>query len=182
MKIKLFLTASILFLSGLNCMAGEDSNLLIDGQIITVRADPPPHMEDVDVLRSGWTFRRDETQALQMDDFDNPAFVFVDQGIDLFNKVEGSSGKSCASCHTNVEDFSGLRAKMPVVRQDKIVSMEELVNDCRTERMGAEAWKWSSTSMTAITALIGLQSRGMPINVKIDGDATAHWEKGKQIY
>lgn len=182
MKIKLFLTASILFLSGLNCMAGEDSKLSIDGQIITVRADPPPHMEDVDVLRSGWTFRRDETQALQMDDFDNPAFVFVDQGIDLFNKVEGSLGKSCAGCHTNVEDFSGLRAKLPVVNQDRIVSMEELVNDCRTERMGAEAWKWSSTSMTAITALIGLQSRGMPINVKIDGDATAHWEKGKQIY
>ena len=36
--------------------------------------------------------------------------------------------------------------------------------------------------MTAITALIGLQSRGMPVNVKFDGDAAAQWQKGKELY
>ena len=36
--------------------------------------------------------------------------------------------------------------------------------------------------MTAMTALIGLQSRGMPMNVSIDGDAASFWEKGKELY
>ncbi len=182
MKIKKIVAAAFVVFSASLCIAGEDSELSIDGKIIPVRADPPSHMEDVDVLRSGWTFRRDETQELQMDDFDNPAFVFVDQGIDLFNKIDGSSGKACASCHREMQKFAGLRASMPLVRHGAVVSMEELVNGCRTERMGAEPWKWSSTSMTAVTALIGLQSRGMPINVKIDGDAAAYWEAGKKIY
>ncbi len=60
--------------------------------------------------------------------------------------------------------------------------MQDLVNECRTERMGADAWKWSSGQMTAVTALIGLQSRGMQMNVVIDGDAASFWEQGKDLY
>ena len=33
-----------------------------------------------------------------------------------------------------------------------------------------------------MTAAIGLQSRGMPVSVKIDGDAAPFWEKGKEMY
>ena len=179
--IKLLSATTLILVSSL-AHADEDANLYIEGEEMTVRAAAPAHMEELDEIFSGWVFRSDETQALQMDDFDNPAFVFVDQGIDLFSKVDGSEGKSCASCHENVEDFAGLRASMPRVEDGEVVSMEELVNGCRTERMGAEAWKWSSGSMTAITALIGLQSRGMPINVAIDGEAAAHWQAGKDIY
>jgi sulfur-oxidizing protein SoxA len=179
---KALMTLSAIALAGSLAWAGEDSSLVVEGQEIKIRAQAPAHVENLDMVYSGWVFRKDETQALQMDDFDNPAFVFVDDGIDLFNKIDGSAGKSCASCHADVAEFSGLRAKMPRVVDGQVVSMEQLVNGCRTKRMGAEAWKWSSTSMTAVTALIGLQSRGMEINVKIDGDAAAQWEAGKEIY
>jgi sulfur-oxidizing protein SoxA len=69
----------------------------------------------VDTIYSGWVFRTDETQALEMDDFDNPSFVFVEQAEDLFETVDGSAGKACASCHESPEVFAGLRAKMPRV-------------------------------------------------------------------
>jgi sulfur-oxidizing protein SoxA len=36
--------------------------------------------------------------------------------------------------------------------------------------------------MQAMVALIGLQSRGMPMNVAIDGDAAGAWEQGKEMY
>ena len=62
------------------------------------------------------------------------------------------------------------------------MAMEELVNECRTDRMGAEAWKWSGTQMTAMTGLISLQSRGMPVSVAIDGEAAPFWEEGKELY
>jgi sulfur-oxidizing protein SoxA len=128
------MTLSATVLAGSLAWAGEDSSLVVEGQEIKIRAQAPAHVENLDMVYSGWVFRKDETQALQMDDFDNPAFVFVDDGIDLFNKIDGSAGKSCASCHADVAEFSGLRAKMPRVVDGQVVSMEQLVNGCRTKR------------------------------------------------
>ncbi len=163
--------------------AAQDSNeLSIDGAAMVTEVAAPAHMENVDTIYSGWRFRSTETQSLEMDDFDNPAFVFVDKGIDLFEAVDGSEGKACASCHEDVAEFAGLRTKLPKVQDGELVTMEELVNGCRTERMGAEPWKWSGGDMTAMTALIGLQSRGMPVDVEIDGEAAPFWEKGKELY
>jgi sulfur-oxidizing protein SoxA len=48
--------------------------------------------------------------------------------------------------------------------------------------MGAEKWKWSGGQMSAMLGLIGLQSRGMPMDVNIDGPAASFWEKGKELY
>lgn len=162
--------------------AQDDSSLYIEGEKMVSQAAAPEHMENVDTIYSGWHFRSSETQALETDDFDNPAMVFVDQALDLWQAADGSEGKSCASCHENVEDFAGLRASLPRVENGEIVTMEDLVNECRTDRMSADAWKWSGGQMTAMTSLIGLQSRGMPVNVAIDGEAAAFWEQGKELY
>ena len=163
--------------------AAQDSNdLVLDGNAFLTEIAAPSHMENVDTIYSGWRFRTSETQALQSDDFDNPGMIFVDQAIDLWAKVDGSEGKSCASCHENVEDFAGLRPTLPRVEEGELVTMENIINECRTERMGAEPWKWSKGNMTAMTTLIGLQSGGMPVNVAIDGDAAPFWEKGKELY
>ena len=176
------LMASTITLAASIAAANEDAKLSIEGLDIPVRVSVQSHTPEIDEVRSGWTFRKSETQDLQRDDFDNPAFVFVDQGIDLFDKIDGTAGKSCSSCHSDMNSFKGLRASMPRIANGQIETMEDLVNGCRTERMGAESWKWSSKNMTAVTALIGLESRGMPIKVKMDGDAAEFWQKGKDVY
>jgi len=162
--------------------ADETATLSIEGQDFTIQTAAPAHAENLDEVTSGWIYRAKETRALQLDDFDNPGFVFIDKAIDLWNKVDGTEDKSCASCHENVEDFAGLRTTLPRAEGGELVTMEDLVNDCRTERMGAEPWKYSGGKMTGITALIGLQSRGLPMNVAIDGEAAEFWEKGKELY
>ena len=175
-----------IFLIGFAGMAmAQDSNVMsIEGEMLLTTVAAPAHMEDgVDALYSGWHFRSPETQALQLDDFDNPAFVFVEQAEDLWEETAGSQGKACASCHTDgPEEFAGLRPTLPRVEDGQLVSMEDLVNECRTDRMEAEPWKWSGGQMTAMTALIGLQSRGMPMSVAYDGEAAQFWERGKEIY
>jgi sulfur-oxidizing protein SoxA len=181
MALRPSLIAAALF-AATSALAQDDKTLNVEGETLISTTAAPAHMENVDTLYSGWHFRSTETQALQADDFDNPGMIFVDQGIDLFAAVDGSEGKSCSSCHENVEDFAGLRPTLPRVDDGTLVTMENLINECRTERMGAEAWKWSKGKMTAMTALIGLQSRGMPIDVAIDGDAAPFWEKGKELY
>ena len=168
---------------GSTALAQDHSTLSIAGETRVTETAAPAHLDALSTIYSGWRFRTPETQALQIDDFDNPAMIFVDQGLDLFNAVDGTEGKSCASCHTNgPEEFAGLHATMPKVVDGKIVVMEDLINTHRQEVMGAEPWKWSGADMQAMVALIGLQSRGMPMDVAIDGDAAPFWEQGKEMY
>jgi sulfur-oxidizing protein SoxA len=181
MRISVGIATAITLAAG-SALAQDKNSLSIEGEAMVTEAKAPAHMENVDTIYSGWRFRSLETQALETDDFDNPAMVFVDQALDLWDKVEGAENKACSSCHENIEDFAGLRTSLPRVEDGALVTMEELVNECRTERMGAEPWKWSKGNMTAMTALIGLQSRGMPVNVAIDGDAAPFWEQGKELY
>ena len=166
-------------------MAEPDNDQLVindELQMVTETA-APEHLEWVDTIYSGWRFRTDETQALQIDDFDNPAMLTVDAALEAFNTVDGTAGKSCASCHTGgPEEFAGLAASMPRVVDGKVQVMEDILNKHRADIMGAEPWKWSSQEMQGMVALIGLQSRGMPVNVKIDGDAAPFWEQGKEMY
>ena len=91
--------------------ADQEANLVINEDIeITVRTDAPEHLENLSTIYSGWVFRSSETQALQMDDFENPGMIFVDDAIDSWNTVEGSAGESCASCHGAPEELAGVGA------------------------------------------------------------------------
>lgn len=171
---------------GLAAHADEDAELVVNGEIeMITRAKAPSHMENIDEIMSGWVFRSDETQALQMDDFDNPGMVFVDQAMDVWNTAEGSAGKSCSSCHENVEDsMKGVRAVYPKWNEaaGELRTLEMQINDCRENQMGADKWKYTSGTMTSMTALISTASRGMPVNVAIDGPVQSIWEQGKELY
>ncbi|MGE4611307.1 MAG: sulfur oxidation c-type cytochrome SoxA [Paracoccaceae bacterium] len=166
--------------------AANAQGLVINGEVTLINEAPAAaHLENIDTVYSGWNYRTTETQSLQLDDFDNPGMIFVDQAIDQWSTVDGEAGKSCASCHEGgPSEFAGLRAVLPRWDEDAggIQSMEDYINECRTERMEADAWKWSESKMTAMTALIGLESRGMPVAVVIDGPATEAWELGKELY
>ncbi|MBT8416062.1 MAG: sulfur oxidation c-type cytochrome SoxA [Silicimonas sp.] len=171
-------------LMGATAFAGPDDDTLVinDELEMVTETAAPEHLDAIDTIYSGWRFRTDETQALQLDDFENPAMIFVDQAMDAFNTVDGSEGKSCSSCHEDVGAFKGFHSSMPKVMDGKLVVMEDFINDHRAEKMGAEPMKWSGDDMQAMVALIGLQSRGMPMNVTIDGDAAPFWEQGKEMY
>lgn len=166
--------------------ADEDADLVINEEIkMVVRTDAPAHLEGIDTIYSGWLFRESETQALQMDDFENPGMIFVDQAIDQWNTVEGAAEKSCASCHDDPMDtMVGVRATYPKWNEaaGQVRTLEMQVNDCRENRMEAEPWGYNSGDMVSMTALLSLPSRGMPVNVAIDGPAQSTWEQGKEMY
>lgn len=182
MKNRMVLAAVTLAFGASATLAEQHAELTVDGMSFVTETAAPDYLPNVDTIYSGWEFRTEETQALQLDDFDNPSFIFVDQAMDMFETVDGSEGKSCADCHKDVADFAGLKPSLPRVENGELVTMTDLVNECRVDRMGAEPWKYSGTEMSAMTALIAHQSRGMPMNVKIDGDAAPFWEKGKELY
>lgn len=178
-----------LALSGAAFADPVDDKLVIeadDGTVELVTSAPAAeHLKGaMDTVYSGWHYREDETRDLQRDDFDNPGMVFVDRGLDSWNKAQGTNGESCAGCHEGPESMAGLRAVTPRVdeKSGKLMTVENYVNGCVTERMGLEAWGMTSNQMKDMLALISMQSRGMPVNVAIDGAAAPFWEKGKEMY
>jgi sulfur-oxidizing protein SoxA len=181
------IAASALAVAGATQMASagpDDNTLIIDGKKLVTdlkgpEGGPLPH------IYSGWRFRSPETQALELDDFENPAFPLVDLGEGLWSTADGEAGKSCATCHGDAsESMKGVRANMPKWNEKlgKPHTMETQINTCRTENMKAKPWKWESTEMLAMTAYVGLQSRGMPVDVQTDGPMKPWYDKGKELY
>ena len=179
------MTAALALIAGPALADPDDDQLTINGEIsIVTEAAAPAHMENVDTIYSGWRFRADETQAAQMDDFDNPGMLGVENAMTVWETADGSEGKSCASCHGDAESMKGVRAVYPKWNEEKgmVTTIEMEVNNCRENRMGAEKWKYDGGAMTDMVALISSVSRGMPVNVAIDGPAQSTWEKGKELY
>ena len=162
------------------------AELVIDGELHLVTRAPSDDVVTPNLPErySGWLFRTADTRALQMDDFANPAMLAVEQGADLWSTADGTAGQSCQDCHGDAEEsMAGVRAHMPHLNANGVLwSMEDYVNNCRTERMGADAWRWSGDQMTAMTSYISMQSRGMPVDVQIDGAAAPYWEQGREMY
>ena len=162
----------------------DDDSLVVEGQsLVTEVAAPEGH--PLDTLYSGWRFRSDETQELQTDDFMNPAMVAVDYAHSLWEEPMGTSSQSCADCHGDVEDsMAGLRASMPKwnPEADEPWTLEDWINWSIVEHQGADPWKWESEEMLAMTSLIAKQSRGMPLDIDIDGPMRDWWERGKDLY
>jgi len=135
--------------------------------------------------RSGYTFAKPETRAIQDDEFENPAFLWVDYGEELWDTVDGTEGKACASCHESAsQSMAAVGTSYPVFAPElgKPINVEQRINQCRTERMGAEPWKWESRELLAMTIYVKNQSQGEPVNVVLSDELMPFYEKGEEFY
>ena len=173
-------------LAGLAMAEPEDDTLVVNEEIeMVTRTAAPDHLEGaLPEIISGWHFRTSETRDIQRDDFDNPASLFVEQAVEVWNTVDGSASESCSSCHDDPQSLRGFWASQPKINEEtgELWAAEQYVNNCRENRMGADAWGWNSQTMRNMTALIASVSRGLPMSVPTDGDYAEHWENGKEIY
>jgi sulfur-oxidizing protein SoxA len=162
-----------------------DDVLTIDELKMTTRA-PAPEGYPFDEVISGWHFREAETRALEADSFQNPGMLYVDRGQEIWNTVEGSAGKSCASCHEDAAvSMKGVGANYPKWDADagKPINVELQINKCRQDNMGAEPYKFDAADQKALTTYIKHQSLGTPVEVDLSqGDMQSWWERGKETY
>lgn len=135
--------------------------------------------------RSGYTYAKAETRAIQDDEFENPGFIWVDDGEELWSAVDGSEGKACQSCHDKAsESMAKVGTSYPVFAKElgKPINVEQRINQCRVERMGAEAWKWESRELLAMTIYVKNQANGQPVNVELNDDLMPFYKKGEEFY
>jgi sulfur-oxidizing protein SoxA len=136
-------------------------------------------------LRGGSEFQSKDVQALERDDFANPATLWLTRGAALWNDARGSAAKSCASCHGDAAtSMRAVASRYPKhdAALGRVVNLEERINACATDRQGAPRFAWESPELLSLTAFVARQSRGLPIEVSIDGPAHETWEAGRRIY
>lgn len=146
---------------------------------------PAPDGHPLDELISGFEFRTAETQALQLDDFENPGFLWVEQGEELWSTIDGAAGNSCETCHEDAsETMKTAGAHFPKWNEElgKPINLEQRINKCRVDNMQAEAWKWESANLLAMTTFVRHQARGVPVFMQIDGPMEPHFKNGEKIY
>ena len=126
---------------------------------------------------SGYDDASPAIRAMQDDDSQNPAMLWVQQGQALW-------GQGCASCHGDVGSMRGTGARYPAYdpRVGRPITLSGRINQCRTDRAGQPAWPTESDEMLAVSALVGLQSRGLPVAIDGDGPARPFIDQGRALF
>jgi len=135
--------------------------------------------------RSGFSFMGPDTQAIQNDDTSNPGMLWVKDGEALWNARAGAAGKSCADCHQDVRaGMRGVAAHYPDfdAAEGRPVDLEQRINLCRARHQQATPFAWESRELLALTALVGAQSRGLPIAPKADGRLASFIATGRDLF
>lgn len=162
-----------------------DEALVIDGVEMISKAKSSEGHPLPEVI-SGWHYRTESTRAIETDSFANPGMLGVEQGEAIWNTVEGTEGKSCATCHDVASvAMAGVGATYPKWDADsgKPINVELRINKCRVEKMGAEPYAFDKAGQKPLTAYIKHQSLGQPVALDLDeGDMSKWWETGKSLY
>jgi sulfur-oxidizing protein SoxA len=132
--------------------------------------------------RSGFEDMARETQAMQRDDMANPGMLWVLEGEALWSQPEG---RSCASCHGDATvSMAGVAARYPAWDDATAapIDLAGRIAQCRVERQGAAPLARESQPLLALSAYVGLQSRGLPIAPPEDPRLAATRAEGRTLY
>ena len=117
--------------------------------------------------QSSYELMSAENKAMQDDPSLNPALFWVGDGESLWNTQLGTKNKSCLSCHGDAKkSMRGVATKFPKIMNGKLQTLEGQINQCRENRQGASKLNYESKELLALTALVAVQSKGMPIAVR----------------
>jgi L-cysteine S-thiosulfotransferase len=130
----------------------------------------------VDARRSGFDAMSPATQALQRDDAQNPAMLWVKDGEALWNKKVGGSDKSCAACHGNAsQSMRAVATRYPALDSatNKLMNLPQRINACRQNHQQAAPLPWEGQDLLALESYVALQSRGLPMGDAQQNPSTA---------
>lgn len=134
---------------------------------------------------SGYYFGTLKTRAVQDDDFDNPGIRWLEEGEKLWMQAAGPMQKSCANCHgKSTVALVGAATAYPKFDRaaGKVINIEQRINICRQQHMSVSPWSYDSKEMLSMATFVRGQSRGLPVNVRIDGPAQTAFLLGKKEY
>jgi L-cysteine S-thiosulfotransferase len=129
-----------------------------------------------DTRRSGAQDMSAATRALQADDSQNPAMLWVKQGSAVF-------AQQCQRCH----DAAAL--KRPAQRYPAFdaasktpLTLSARINQCRVQRVGQPAWPPEADDALAVQTFLLHQARGEPITSVDDARLQPAVQQGERLW
>ncbi len=133
--------------------------------------------------RSGFDDMRPATQAMQRDDSQNPAMLWVAEGEALFQRPPLPQSKACTACHSTAS-LRGVAARYPAfdAALNRPVTLAHRINLCRERHQQAPALGPESQPLLALETWVAHQSRGEPIAPPDDARLMPFRRRGAQLY
>jgi len=118
---------------------------------------------------------------MQDDEATGPAALWLLDGEALWKRKAGSADKSCADCH---QGMKGVAARFPAfdISRNKLLNLDQRINVCRVERQKAPALPLESRELLALSAYVGRQSRGLPIDIQVNERTKPFLEAGRAAF
>ena len=131
-----------------------------------------------DTRRSGFDEMNAATQAMQSDDSQNPAMLWVADGESLWQR-------HCASCHGQAEkSMRGASARHPAF--DPLVKapvdLAGRIRACQSLRAREAPFAYESRELLALEAYVALQSRGLPLAPPRDPRLDSARAQGERLF
>jgi sulfur-oxidizing protein SoxA len=136
----------------------------------------PASSGTTDARRSGFHFMTPATQALQRDDAQNPAMLWVKDGEQRFTA-------QCVRCH-DAGAMKGVAARYPAfdTALGKPVTLGARINLCRERHLKMQPLPFESDELLALETWLGFVSRGLPIAPPQDPRLAPHVERGRVLW
>ncbi|XLZ69033.1 sulfur oxidation c-type cytochrome SoxA [Massilia sp. SR12] len=126
------------------------------------------------------------TQAMQHDDTQNPAMLWIANGQQLWHTApNGGNGTSCATCHGEApQSMRGKAASFPKfsAAAAQVMTLSQQINQCRSSAQQAPALQPESPDLLALEAYVALQSRSLPMSPSRDPQTRQAAARGQQLF
>jgi L-cysteine S-thiosulfotransferase len=135
--------------------------------------------------KSGYDLMGPQTRAMQDDDPANPGMFWVLDGEALWKRKAGAAEKSCADCHGDAQaSMKGVAARYPAFdpARGRPVDLEQRINICRADKQNATPFAYESKELLALSAYLGRQSRGMPVEIASDERTKPFLDAGRELF
>ena len=102
-------------------------------------------------------------QAMQEDDTQNPAMLWVREGEAQWTLRSGHVAKSCADCHGEIGNMRGVAARYPAMSDPlgRPLALGGRINQCRQSQQQAPPFAAESRELLArVAERFGLTARG----------------------
>ncbi len=146
--------------------------LALAASLTTAFAQQPPTTP----RRSGFDDMSPALQALQRDDTQNPAWLWLKDGEERF-------AADCARCHTSSQ-VRDVATRYPAFDAllGKPVTLSTRVNLCRTRHLARPPLAAESDELIGLETYLGWLGRGLPIKPPIDARLASARAEGERLY
>ncbi len=137
-----------------------------------------------DARKSGFDFMQPATQALQKDDTQNPAMLWVKDGHAVWTQRDGAAQKSCAECHGNITGMRSVATRFPQYSAGakRVVTLGQQINQCRTTQQAASAWSAENATLLGVETAIAMESRGQAVTPPSQPQLIEAQKRGEALF